>query len=287
MNPYDLNISYEPASAEDGDSFLTFPGHQVLGAFRASGLVLPTVGEARASGILPADAPLTFLFSMGDRRFFTARDLDCPALPGYEPLASRTVRHAYPRDTAFAASLGSMIANWYDRTRFCGRCGHENVHDARERMMYCPACGSMYYPQICPSIIVAILHEGKLLVTRYNPEHKMIGNGKVEKPTPHYALVAGYIESGESAEEAVVREVWEEVGLNVRNIRYYSSQPWPFTSALLLGYVCEVDGDPAVRLSDGELTEAEFKAPEELTDRSCEIALTSRMIEAFRTGKLR
>ena len=97
---------------------------------------------------------------------------------------------------------------------------------------------------------------------------------------------AGYVETGESPEETVQREVFEEVGLKVKNIKYYKSQPWPLSGALLLGYVCDLDGSDKIRLDENELEIAEWLEREELPDRSNDVSLTSELIEMFRTGKL-
>ena len=136
---------------------------------------------------------------------------------------------------------------------------------------------------------MGIIHNGKLLVTQYNPTHLMFdASGKTFKPVAHEALVAGYIEVGESAEDAVRREVKEEVGLKATNIRYYKNSPWPMSGSFLLGFLCDVEGDDTITLEETELSRAGFTAPEELapsdaSDRS----LTSEIIEGFRTGRIR
>ena len=182
--------------------------------------------------------------------------------------------------------MGNQLIGWYERSAFCGRCGTPTEHAKTERMMRCPKCGNMIYPQICPSVIIGVFYEGKLLVTRYNPNHLMINNGKTFRPSPKDSLVAGYIEAGETAEQAVAREVMEEVGLKVKNIRYLKSAPWPFSSSLLFGYLCDVDGDPKIRIDEEELSFAGFKAPEEIGIRVNDVSLTSEIMEDFRTGKL-
>lgn len=133
-------------------------------------------------------------------------------------------------------------------------------------MMRCPKCGNLIFPRINPAVTVAVTHEDKLLVSRYNGR----------KQTNLYALIAGFVEIGEFAEECVAREVMEEVGLKVKNIRYYGSQPWGFAGNLQIGYTAEVDGDDRIVLDREELETAFFISREEL-----------EMIEAFRSGKIR
>ena len=118
-----------------------------------------------------------------------------------------------------------------------------------ERAMQCLDCGRVVYPQICPSVIVGITDDSRILMTKYASSHS---NYK------KYALVAGYAEIGESLENTVAREVMEEVGLKVKNIRYYKSQPWSFSDALLVGFFCEVDGNAEIKMDTEELSAAEW-----------------------------
>lgn len=109
-------------------------------------------------------------------------------------------------------------------------------------MMYCPECRITEYPKISPAVIVGVTHGNKLLMSKY-------ANRDFNK----YALIAGFTEIGETIEETVRREVMEEVGLKVKNIRYYKSQPWSFTDTLLFGFFAELDGDETITLDREEL----------------------------------
>ena len=138
-------------------------------------------------------------------------------------------------------------------------------------------CGRVVYPQICPSVIVGITDGSRILMTKYASSHS---NYK------KYALVAGYAEIGESLENTVAREVMEEVGLKVKNIRYYKSQPWSFSDALLVGFFCEVDGNAEIKMDTEDPPAAEWferdALPKERSEAS--ISLTGEMIDAFRDG---
>ncbi len=137
-------------------------------------------------------------------------------------------------------------------------------------------CHSVVYPEIAPSVIVAVKNKNKLLLTKYQASHS---------PYRHYSLIAGYVETGETAEDTVRREVMEEVGLKVKNIRYYKSQPWPFSGALLLGYFCDLDGDDKITREEQELEEAIWVEREQLEERSNDISLTGEMMEQFRLNR--
>jgi NAD+ diphosphatase len=133
----------------------------------------------------------------------------------------------------------------------------------------------MVYPRIAPAVLAAVFHDGKLLVTKY------------ARGDRNYALVAGFVEIGETAEQCVAREVFEETGLRVKNIHYYDSQPWGFAGNLMLAYTAELDGeDETIRRDASELAVAEFVAPEELTDISDFNSLTREMIRRFKERRL-
>lgn len=182
----------------------------------------------------------------------------------------RTVR---PMEVAFAAITGAQLDRWYKSRAYCGKCGAKNELSQIERALVCPVCGQLEYPKISPAVIVAVMDGDRLLLTRY-----------ADRPYRGPALIAGYVEIGETLETTVRREVWEEVGLHVKNIRYYKTQPWAFTDTLLMGFYCELDGDATIHLDRNELCEGVWLRRQELPQRENDISLTSEMIENFRLG---
>ena len=140
--------------------------------------------------------------------------------------------------------------------------------------MRCPNCGNMIFPRIAPAVIIALTHGDKLILSQY------AGRG-----TTRYGLLAGFIEIGETAEEAVAREVMEEVGLRVKNIRYYKSQPWGIAGNLLLGYFCDLDGDDVISIDENELSMAGWYDRHNLPAEDDGISLTREMIRIFGEGK--
>ena len=154
-------------------------------------------------------------------------------------------------------SQALQLLRWQSETQFCSRCGHHTqAHPTGERAMICPACNLHQYPRIQPCVITAI--------TRPNPDtgamqillahHRRYGQSNQPK---RYGLIAGFVEVGESLEQAVVREVGEEVAIEIQDIRYISSQPWPFPSNLMLGFrATYTKGD--IVIEEEELTEADF-----------------------------
>ena len=213
----------------------------------------------------------------GRKKFFLGEAAKLPesVLNEYSYEQQNIFRVKQPKELAFAGVTACQLANWYQATRFCGTCGSSLVHDKKERMMRCPNCNAMYYPKISPAVIVAVTNGDKLLMTKYA--------GRSYKK---YALVAGFAEIGETIEETVKREVMEEAGLKVKNIRYYKSQPWSFTDTLLLGFWCEVDGDDHITMDEEELSVAEWLDREEIPTEYDGISLTNEMIMRFKNGEV-
>ncbi len=188
----------------------------------------------------------------------------------YQWQPRRFFRTAQPKELALAGITGLHLNGWYLKNKFCGACGTGLVMDTRERMMRCPACGNMIYPRINPAVIVGVTDGDRILLTKYR--------GREYK---RYALVAGFTEIGESFEETVRREVMEETGLKVKNIRYYKSQPWGFTDNILAGYFCQVDGGTDIRMDRDELSLAQWVHRDDIDMVNEDLSLTNEMICRF------
>lgn len=271
--PRKLNIEYKERTAGKNDFVLCLMRDKVLVRDDADNLSMPTVGE------LGIDADnLRFLFRIDEEFFYMNNENEMPQEFGqYTYAVINTLRRHKPGYMSFAVQLCFRLATWYGNSAYCGRCGAKTIHSSKERAMVCPECKNRIYPTINPCVIVLIKDGDRALLTRYQASHSIYRN---------YALVAGYVESGETPEEAVAREVMEEVGIRVKNIAYYNSQPWPLSGTLLLGYICDLDGDDTIVRDDGELEEALWVKRTDLPDRSKDVSLTSEMIEGFRIGKI-
>ena len=140
--------------------------------------------------------------------------------------------------------------------------------------MRCACCGNMVYPKIAPAVIVGVIYDNKILMTKYS-----------DREYKKYALIAGFTEIGETAEETVRREVMEEVGLKVKDIVYYKSQPWSFSGTLLFGFFCDVDGDDTLTVDHEELSMAQWVERDKIPDQGNNISLTKEMMMLFRDGK--
>lgn len=217
-----------------------------------------------------------YLFSIDQMDFFLVDEArvsikESGSLVFYKAGMVRDIR---PMWVSLAAASAGQLHRFYKTNRFCGCCGAPMVKSEKERAMVCSSCQNTVYPKISPAVIVAVVHDGKLLLTKY-----------AGREYTRYALVAGYTEFGETLEDTVRREVMEEVGLKVKNLRYYKNQPWAFSDSILVGYWAELDGSPQIRLDETELSTAVWMAPEDIPDDFTDLSLTHEMILLFKNGK--
>lgn len=210
-------------------------------------------------------------FSIDEKRYFFA---DAGSREEGSFLPSRQYRNGKPQTEAFALCVGESLHRWRISNRFCGRCAAPMGFSTKEQALVCPVCGQTVYPKICPAVIVAVCSGDRLLLTKYSG-----------RAFQRFALIAGFHEIGETIEETVHREVWEETGLRVKNLRFYKSQPWVLTDSLLMGFFCQLDGDDLVTLQEDELSLAQWFSREELPDDHSGISLTGEIIEVFRRGE--
>lgn len=163
-----------------------------------------------------------------------------------------TIRHAFFIDNpelALSLSRAKAIVAWRSMTHYCAACGGILRDHLGQTAKYCIECCKMYFPRIEPCIITVVSRpDGKILLAKH-----------VQRNQEMYACIAGFIEAGETAEQAVAREVMEETGIKVKNIRYYGSQSWPFPSQFMLGFTCEYDGGD-LHLQKDELEDAKWFA---------------------------
>lgn len=214
---------------------------------------------------------MVYLFSIDDHSYFLTELKEDFAQEGFSYQKMFATRRMQPKTEVFAAATAWHLYVWYRDHQFCGRCAKKLVHSASERMLQCPDCGTMVFPKIAPAVIIGLTHGEKIMMTKYaGREYK------------NYALIAGFTEIGETVEETVAREVMEEVGLKVKNIRYYKSQPWGFDSNLLMGFFCDLAKEEEIRLQEEELALAEWVDYRQVPDDPEGLSLTREMMVYFR-----
>lgn len=271
--PHRFRVEYKKAAPDEQDLIFIVKEDAALMTGHEGSMMLPDAKSIHKAFPGALDAPV-YLFSVDNTAIFLAF-YDAPESEDFSYRKLFTFRELKPDWLAFAGATAFHLAGWYAANRYCGCCAAPTVHKEDERALYCPACGNTIYPKIAPVVIVAVTDGDRLLLTRYNSGYT------------RYALVAGFVEIGETLEDAVRREVMEEVGLKVKNIRYCMSQPWAFSGSLLAGFVCDVDGDTAVTVDHSELSEAVWLHRSEIpvADGST-MSLTWTMVTAFYNGVL-
>lgn len=267
--PHVFDNAYSNKLPDENSVLLCFKGNKVLISLKGTEIQYPKPGDLKMN----SSVKYIYLFNIDGNDYFLAQaDQDIEAA-GYSFENITIFRQAMPRYRAFAAITAYHLHCWYRDNTYCGRCGNGLEHDTKERMLFCSYCKKALYPQISPVVIVAVTDGDRLLMTKY-----------AGRDYKKYALVAGFIEFGETAEEAVKREVKEEVGLNVKNITYYKSQPWGFSESLLLGYLAEVDGGRDITMDEGELSEAAWIKRDKIEIVDDGVSLTNEMIRMFKNG---
>lgn len=304
--PHRFVNAYQPSAKADADSYVFyFTEDGLLCSLQDNEISLPKLSDfettdQKALADTSSNMPLTYLFSIDGAAYYLLQDvpekagekkpfaptqseiqnhaakaekIELPA--GFSFVTVRKLRdlEAGPKHLVFAAVTAQQLYHWYCNNRFCGRCGSKTVHDTKERAIRCPSCGNLVYPKIVPAVIVGVLHEDKILLTKYRTGFA------------HFALVAGFTEIGETLEETVSREVMEETGLRVRNIRYYKSQPWGIADDILAGFYCDAEGDASIRMDQNELKYAEWTSRDEVILQPDDFSLTNEMMERFKNGE--
>lgn len=267
--PYKFNNQYRDYLPEPDSRVMFVKGGRVAAEAEGASPDFPLYRDVSDSS-----KDYIYLFSIDDIKFFLATEKVNSFETKYSYYGLRDFYNFDKKFMAFAAVTAFQLNNWYDSNRFCGRCGSPMHKSGKERMLKCEKCENTVYPKISPAVIVAVTDGERILMTKYaNREYK------------RYALIAGFSEIGETLEQTVQREVMEEVGVKVKNIRYYKCQPWSFSDSLLVGFFCELDGSDKIILDEDELSVAEWVKREDIQVSYDGISLTNEMIIKFKENK--
>lgn len=261
--PHIYRNEYRPTTPKASDPAILWHDGKIAMQRQEAAVLLPRISQVESDA-------WQYLFSVDETAYFLCMEqADLPE--GFEWLPSRGVDDSIPRHESFALGVAASLARWYTGRRFCGACGEKMQHSDKERAMVCPACGKTVYPTISPAVIVGVVDGDRLLLTRY-----------AGRPTGRYALVAGFNEIGEGIEATVKREVKEETGLEVSDLKFFASQPWCMSDSLLMGFYCRLSGENKIVLQEDELAEAKWFSREEIPTNHSVLSLTGNMIEFFR-----
>lgn len=270
--PHQYDNAYKPEAPDKDSIVLYYENHVCLVKRTEEGIRYPRFEELEADNE-ELYTEWTYLFTIDRQRYYLADNLNLPRISSFTLENTEIFRSAKPKHLAFAGITGYQLYQWYRNHRYCGHCGKRMKQDQKERMLYCESCRHMEYPKICPAVIVGVTDGDRILMSKY-----------ADREYKKYALIAGFTEIGETVEETVKREVMEEVGLKVKNIRYYKSQPWSFSDTLLFGFYCDLDGSDQITLDEEELASAEWFDRDKIPEMETTESLTNEMIRHFKAG---
>ena len=251
---------------------LTFLFHQGRLLVREHDLTLPDAAFVAQLELAPQQLQPVGLLA---GRYCQAGWVERDTLPGSESgFAWRGLRSLFGAmgdDLLGLAGRAAQIAEWARTHRFCGACGSAMHLAAGERSFQCAACGHLAYPRISPAMMVLIRKGDAVLLAMHSAS-----------PTKRFTPLAGFLEAGESVEEAVHREVFEEVGLQAHNLRYFASQSWPFPHSLMLAFTADYLGGE-IRVDATEIAEARWFGPgDDWPEKIPHFSISSMLIDAHR-----
>ncbi|MDO4476102.1 MAG: NAD(+) diphosphatase [Lachnospiraceae bacterium] len=271
--PHQYHVEFTPEEAMDDSPVFVFSGQEMLLHSETRFLTKKDL-ESLQSGC--TNDRLIWLFKIDDLSYYLLENLpqELSDAPQIHRCPTWKLRSLPDMAMSFAGYTAWHLWNWYSSNRFCSRCGRPMTHGNCERSLVCPACGQTVYPRINPAVICAVYDGDRLLMTKY-----------ANRPVTWFVLVAGFMEIGEAAEDTVRREVLEETGVHVKNIRYFGSQPWGIPGNLTLGFTAQLDGDDTVTVDTSELAEAKWIPREEVEVPKDHLSITAAMIRAFKNGE--
>ena len=208
-------------------------------------------------------------------RFCYAAELAADAEPpeGWRFIGLRALWGLVDEPTWHFAGRAVQIVDW-DRThQFCGRCGSPTGRQETELARRCPTCGMTHFPRLSPAVIVLVRRGDRILLAR-SPHF----------PPRMYSTLAGFVEPGESLEQTVEREILEEVGVAVTNVRYFGSQPWPFPNSLMIGFTADYAGGELTP-QPGEIEDAGWFSAEDLPVIPPRMSIARKLIDSFLEGR--
>jgi NAD+ diphosphatase len=258
----------EPSALAEPAFWFVFQRGKILAAAGNGRATVPQCRDAADLGFAPLRTH--YLGLLQGRHCFACQIADdAPAVPGMRPVALRAALLGEMDETvATVAGRAFQIVEW-DRThQYCGACGGRTGLEQLERARRCPQCELLFFPRVAPVVMVLVTRGRQLALTR-----------KAGYPQGRYTVVAGFVEAGETLEEAIARETREEIGVEVSGIRYFSSQPWPFPHSLVVAFNAEYAGGTLT--ADGvELEDARWFDVDALPELPEPVHVSRRLIDA-------
>jgi NAD+ diphosphatase len=268
MNERYVPLFAAPETRDEPALWFAFTRSEMLVVKGADRHELPCCADLTEHGLAPQRSQYLGLY--GGKHCYAVDVSESPALPeGWSAVGLRDLFGLV--DTTLAALSGRayQLLEWDRNHRFCSRCGTATQPRKDERSRACPACKLTTYPPVTPAIMILITHGRKLLLAR-----------KAAFPAGRFSALAGFVEPGETLEDTVIRETREEVGVEIKNIRYFGSQPWPFPHSLMVAFTAEYAGGD-IKPDGVEIEEARWFDPEDLPKLPGSISISRRLIDTI------
>jgi NAD+ diphosphatase len=215
-----------------------------------------------------APARTLYLGALGSLACWAAEAASADAPAGYGWAGVRSLFTVLADEHFALAGRALQLLEWDRNHQYCGRCGTPTTPSAEERVRVCPACRLSVYPRVAPAVM-ALVKRGRELLLGRSPHF----------PAGMYSALAGFVEPGETLEQCVTRELAEEVGVRVKNLQYFASQPWPFPHSLMIAFVCDWESG-AIRPQEGEIEAADWFDVLQLPKLPSRISIARRLIDA-------
>ena len=250
----------------NNDIYFLFYNDELLVKSEANKTIVPTIKDLAALKF----NNIQYLGSVNGENCFCGEINKDAIIPNSMCLLGlKFLTQQLPADMFWIAGRAKQVVSFNNDHKYCGRCGTLTQSVDGERAKKCSKCGLANYPRICPAIIVAVVKDGKLLLAHNN-----------QFPKDLYSVVSGFVEVGETFEECVVREVCEETGITVKNIKYFGNQPWPFPNSLMIGFTCEYESGE-IQVDGEEIGHAKWYSSTELPLTPDSISIAKKLIDWF------
>ena len=260
---------FKPPSGKHPSAFwFIFNKSKLLTKITRDKITVPNTADLSENRMTPDRSQ--YLGTLDNYPCYAAEFTDTP--PEAEHFEFKDLRALFgllEEDLIWIAGRANQLVDWSRTHQYCGACGHHTKDKTDERAKICPQCDEVNYPRLSPAVIVAVLKDNRILLAR-NKRFRL----------PFYSVLAGFVEPGETLEECVQREIREEVGIMVKNIRYFGSQPWPFPNSLMIAFVADY-ADGEITIDGSEIIEAAWFSKDNLPKIPPKISIARQLIDWF------
>lgn len=267
---YEHLISSEhlPSAKNKPALWFIFKAQKLMVLYDDTSVSIPLVADLGSLGISPIGK--IYLGTVDGCDCYCAEITEYDPVPPIMCFSGLRDLFGHLADPLFAVAMKALhLLEWDKTTRYCGGCGSRMAPAEETNARKCPNCGLLVFPRISPAVIVLVERDGQVLLAR-----------ATRFPTKFYSVLAGFVEPGETLEETVHREIEEEVGIKVKDIRYFGSQPWPFPDSLMIGFTAKY-ASGEIRIDKTEIAEAGWFSPDKLPAIPGKMSIARQLIDWF------